>query len=134
MVKTRKDWTYELEILKEHLKNLKEKGEKWHEYGWTYYEPLYIDNDRNRWAIVLGYTDYDDPEKFYIYGKVAYQPINSLMQEYDIDWTMLYNEETGEVDDMEIRVDDETDLKWLLEQWELQYNELKTKEEMEEMV
>lgn len=129
-----KDWKQELEILKEHLRNLKEKGEKWHEYGWTYYEPLYIDNDRNRWAIVLGYTDYDDPEKFYIYGKVAYQPINSLMQEYGIDWTMPYNEETGEVDDMEIRVDDESDLKWLLEQWELQYNELKAKEEMEEMV
>lgn len=133
MVKAKKDWTYELKILKEHFARLKEKGDM-KDYGWTYYEPLYIDNNRNRWAIVLGYTDYDNPEKFYIYGKVAYQPTNSLMQEYDIDWTMPYNEETGEVDDMEIRVDDESDLKWLIEQWELQYIELKAKEEMEEMV
>lgn len=124
-----KDLTHELEILEEYLARLKEEGER-EDYGWTHYLPLYIDNQRNRWAIVLAYMAYDT--EMQIWGKVAYQPTNSLMQEYDIDWTMPFNEETDEVDDTEIRVDDETDLKWLLKQWERQYNELKEKENEEE--
>lgn len=125
-----KDWKQELEVLKEKFARLKEQGDR-KEYDWTYILPFYIDNHKNRWAIVMAYMDYDIDD-LRIYGKVAYQPVNSLMQEYDIDWTMPYNEETGEVDDMEVSIDDELDLKWLIEQAERQYIELKTKEEMED--
>lgn len=56
-----------------------------------------------RWALVAAWMDYDNEDNWQAYGKVAYQPTNSIMQEYDIDWTMPYDEESGEVDDSEFR-------------------------------
>ena len=85
-----------------------------------------------RWAIVVAWVpgfeevnftddDFSDGE-YRICAKVAYQPTNSLMQEYDIDWLMHYDEETGDVDDTETTVgsyDDIDDvINWLICQWE----------------
>ena len=55
--------------------------------------------------------------------KFAYQPRTSLMQEYDIDWLMPYDEETNEVDDTEIPISDNMDdIKWLLEAYDRYIN------------
>lgn len=44
-------------------------------------------NDGKLWAICFAWMDYDSTGKDKLYGKVAYQPTNSLMQcDYDIDW------------------------------------------------
>lgn len=73
----------------------------------------------NRWAIVLSWFDYDGDGKLGIYGKVAYQSINNIMQcDYDVDWTMPYDEETGEVDDTEVLIGGDEYLVWLINQWE----------------
>ena len=88
----------------------------------TYYWYLGTDNNRNDWAIVLGYQDYDgDGNK--LYAKLAFQPSNSIMQcDYDIDWLMPYDKDTGEVYDNEMSVYSSEDAKeivtWLLKCYE----------------
>ena len=83
----------------------------------TSYWYLDIDDDDNDWAIVLGWGEgWDDPTDscckghYRIMAKVAYQPNNSGMQsDYDIDWLMPYDEETGEVDDCDYAIYAEDD-------------------------
>ena len=74
---------------------------------------LETDNNGNNWAIVLGWQDgyeEDDTDElsdgtWHLAAKVAYQPHNSIMQcDYDFDWTMPYDEETGDVWDTDITV------------------------------
>ena len=102
----------------------------------TYYWIPDADEDGNNWAIVLGWSDGfdEDPNDnnldgaYRICAKVAYQPSNSLLQcDYDLDWLMPYNEATMEVDDNEISIYPDTDLKdvvdWLLECYK-KYNEI----------
>ena len=73
---------------------------------------------QNRWAIVVAWMDYDDNDKWRLYGKVAYQPVNSIMQcDYDIDWCYPTNDE-GECDDTEISISDESDIDWLIGEWD----------------
>lgn len=96
----------------------------------TYYWYLDTDKNNNDWAIVLGWQDGFDIDKKddCLYGscrlsvKLAYQPRNSIMQDYDIDWIMPYNEATNEVYDNEISLYPDTDLdnviNWLLECYE----------------
>ena len=94
----------------------------------TYHWILGRDENDNDWAIVLGWADGFEEDKtdvctdgtWRLCAKVAYQPWNSIMQcDYNIDWSMPYNEESGEVDDTEISIYPNTDLKetinWLLE-------------------
>lgn len=94
----------------------------------TYYWILGEDENNNDWAIVLGRSGgFEEDENddcidgtYRICTKVAYQPNNSIMQcDYDIDWLMPYNEESGDVDDTEISIYPDTNLKkvveWLLE-------------------
>lgn len=85
---------------------------KTHENG-TYYWILGTDDNDNDWAIVLGWMDGFEPDEtddcmdgtWRLCTKLAYQPNNSLMQcDYDIDWLMPYDEESGEVDDTEIPI------------------------------
>lgn len=96
----------------------------------TYYWRLGSD-DKNDWAIVLGWADgfeedSNDPcmsGTWRICAKLAYQPWNSIMQcDYDIDWFMPYDEETMEVDDNEVSIYPDTDLgdviDWLLKCWD----------------
>ena len=96
----------------------------------TYY--WYIGEDEeNDWAIVLGWADgfEEDPNDnnldgtWRICAKMAFQSKKSIMQcDYDVDWQMPYDEESGEVDDNEISIYPYTDLvgvvDWLLKCWE----------------
>lgn len=79
----------------------------------------------NRWAIAIAWMDYDGDDNWRLYGKVAYQPSNSIMQcDYDIDWTMPYDEESGEVNDTETLITSEESAKWLLGLWQEYRKEL----------
>lgn len=52
-----------------------------------------------------------------IYGKVAYN--NSALQcDFDFDWTMPYDEKTGEVYDTEVSITCAKDVQWLLNEYE----------------
>ena len=95
-------------------------------FNGTYYWILNTDAKNNNWAIVLGWSDDGDEDDDYMDGtyrlcaKLAYQPHNSLMQcDYDVDWIMPYNEESGDVDDTEIPIYSDTNIKevidWLLD-------------------
>jgi len=86
----------------------------------VYYWNLGIDEKHRRWAIVLGWADgfEADEEDAYADGtyrlcvKLAYQPDNCIMQcDYDWDWNMPFDEESGDVDDTEIAIYPETDVK-----------------------
>lgn len=103
----------------------------------TYHWTLPIDDDKNDWAIVLGYSDgFDEKEQdeftegtWRLCAKLAYQPNNSIMQcDYDIDWLKPYNEITGEVDDTELSIHPETELtgvvNWLWKQYKAYKNAL----------
>ena len=97
----------------------------------TYFWWLDEDDNGNNWAIVLGWADgfEENPNDnnldgtWRICAKLAFQPCNSLMQcDYDVDWDMPYDKETGEVDDSEVSIYPCTDLpdviEWLLECYE----------------
>ena len=92
----------------------------------TYYWRLGSD-DKNDWAIVLGWADGFEEDAtdpctdgtWRICAKMAFQPWNGIMQcDYDIDWQMPYDKVTGEVDDNEVPIYPNTDLAetidWLL--------------------
>lgn len=97
-------------------------------YNGTYYWYLREDGRGNDWAIVLGWADgFDERETdeytdgtWRLCVKLAYQPNNSAMQcDYDVDWLMPYDIESGEVDDNEVSIYPNTNLEevidWLLE-------------------
>jgi hypothetical protein len=88
----------------------------------------------DNWAIVMAWCDMADwygkadvengvVPAWALCAKVAKQPINSIMQEYDIDWDMPMNKD-GEIDDTEVTFVDETDFGWLIDQWERYKREL----------
>lgn len=96
-------------------------------FNGTYHWILGQDEDYNDWAIVLGWADgFDVKEEddctdgtWRLCVKLAYQSWNNISQcEYDIDWTMPYDEESGEVEDNEISIYPNTNLEktidWLL--------------------
>ena len=87
--------------------------------GTTYWVNLDYDDSGNQWAVVFGWIDDGDGIPLFC-GKVAYLPKNSGMSDYDYDWMMPYDEETGEVWDTEIEFTsaDDSNIDWLLEQWE----------------
>lgn len=89
------------------------KNEK--DYASTYINRLARDEE-NEWAIVVAMMDYDNEGKYIPYAKLAYQSRNSLMQEYDMDWMMPFME--GWVWDTEVSDPDESDIKWLFDQWD----------------
>ena len=74
----------------------------------TYFWILGSDRNNN-WALVLGWgeEDYDDGkdeflnEGYRLSAKIAYQSKQSVMKDYDYDWTMPFDEITNEVDDCE---------------------------------
>lgn len=82
------------------------------------------DDGKFTWAIVLAWEEnvYEFGDNV-LFGKVAFQPNNSAMQcDYDIDWFMPYNEETGDCDDTEVsfHLEDniEREINWLLDCYE----------------
>lgn len=93
---------------------------RYHDFIGVYHWELGIDEKHNKWAIVLGWADGYESDEYdgYVDGtyrvcvKLAYQPDNSVMQaDYDWDWHMPYDEESGDVDDTEIAIYPETDVK-----------------------
>lgn len=96
-----------------------------HDLSSTYIIPLdYIDG--NRWALVFAFQDGYEPKYSEdgkgnsVCGKVAYQPRNYIMQEYDIDWLMPYDNDNNEVDDTETTIgisDIKDSVNYLLEEW-----------------
>lgn len=97
----------------------------------TYFWELDIDDDENDWAFVLGWQDGfdEEPDDPFTDGtwrlcvKLAFQSNRSVMQcDYDIDWLMPYDEETGDVDDTEVSLYQDSNLEfevdWLWKQYE----------------
>ena len=83
----------------------------------TYWFTFEIDDYLRRWAIVLAWQDgYAEENTDWHFGeyritmKVAFQPTNSIMHEYDIDWTMPWDEETGDVDDSEVSIHSDAEI------------------------
>jgi len=78
-------------------------------------------NNGKLWAICIAWMDYENKGEESLYGKIAYQPTNSLMQcDYDIDWLYPIADD-GECDVCEYEilsgnVEQVVDL--LLEDWE----------------
>lgn len=112
----RKNLARQLKIAIDHMLETEVEG--------TYYWYLDTTDEQNNWAIVLGWMTYDGAEELCV--KLAYQPNNSLMQcDYDIDWLMPYDEETGEVDDNELTVGKDEDtveiINWFLDSYRLHF-------------
>jgi len=95
------------------------------EEGGCYHWKIYANTDDNKdISIVLGWTDgfnKNDPDKdkyqddtWRLAVKVGYQPSNSIMQcDYDIDFNLPYNPDTGDVYDCEYCIYETTDFKTL---------------------
>ena len=118
----------DIKKLKEAFKKAVEELVQTKDKGITYFWELGTVGDERR-GIVLAWQDGYEPDntgsryadgECRICAKLACQPVNSLMQEYDIDWLMPYDEKTGFVDDNEITVDGDTDavIDWLLKCYE----------------
>ena len=111
-------------------------------YNGTYYWIIGEDYEGNDWAIVLGWADgFEEDEEddctdgtWRICAKMAYQEWNNISQcDYDHDWLMPYDEESGEVDDNEVSIYPNTNLtsvvNWLLKWYEPYKNAMETMEE-----
>ena len=93
-------------------------------YDGTYHWYLHTDENDKDWAIVLGWlSGYEEDEaddcmdgEYRLCAKLAYQSHYSIMQcDYEIDWLLPYNEETGEVDDNELSIYPDTDLEFVID-------------------
>lgn len=82
-------------------------------FNGTYHWILGRDEKDNDWAIVLGWADGFEADEdddcmdgtWRLCVKLAYQSWNNVSQcDYDWDWTMPYDEESGEVDDTEVSI------------------------------
>lgn len=83
----------------------------------TTYFHIFATDEEKQWGLVAAYMDYNETGNPEPYIKLSYLPNNTLMGEYDIDWIMPYDEETGIVDDTEISLDDnELTIDWIYEQ------------------
>lgn len=107
--------------MKERIKKLLEEMLANEDHMTTWYFDLVRHNGK-RWAFVAAWMDYDDEDDWKPYAKLAYQPTNSLMQEYDTDWSMpVCKDDDSWCDDTECPVDSETldaDIDWWLKEWE----------------
>lgn len=97
-----------------------------------YHWHLGIDNNKNNWAIVLGWENGFEENKddeasdgtWHLCAKVAYQPNNSIMQcDYNIDWIMPHDEKSNDIWDTDTTVylidNHKATLDWLLKQFNL---------------
>lgn len=105
------------------------------DYDGVYFWELGCDQQNRVWAVVLGWQDYgpsddDDDDDKYAVGKyhlcikLAIN-IDDYQADYNWNWYMPWDEETGDVHDTELAVSDKTlakDLKWLLEQFYTMYS------------
>ena len=120
-------------VIKQAQRAFKEK-----DYTCTYLVPLGVIG-KNRWAIAIAWMDYDNDDNWQVFAKVGFQPKNSIMQEYDMDWDMPYDEDTGEVWDTEVSLGTEysnvsSDAAWLANQWKEIYAEITKEDDIDENV
>ena len=89
------------------------------DYSGTWFSPLFRDND-NLYAVCFAYMDYENNDNYCLFGKIAMQPRNSIMQcDYDMDWNCPIDDK-GDVIDTEISITEctfDNDIKWLLDTW-----------------
>ena len=119
-----KKWT--VEDVRKAIHHLRDN----HNENGTYVFKFCIDDFSRIWALVIawqdGYIDEKDDNPYHngdqrIAMKVAWKPQNAIMDEYGIDWVMPYNQDTGEVDDVELSIegdDFEDDIYWMLNRYE----------------
>ena len=83
------------------------------------------DDDEYDYELVLGFSggyspnedEFTDSNGYHLCLKWARVPKNSAMNEYDVDYEMVYDEESGDVRDTEVAVSDYnmySDISWLL--------------------
>lgn len=72
--------------------------------GWF----TFAKDDNYTWAIVFGWVD--DGYDRGMLVKTAYCPNNSVMNDYEYDWQMPYNEKYGEDEDTEVYFEEGPDL------------------------
>lgn len=72
--------------------------------GWF----TFAKDDNYTWAIVFGWVD--DGYDRGMLVKTAYCPNNSVMNDYEYDWHMPYNEKYGEDEDTEVYFEEGPDL------------------------
>ena len=114
------------QFTKEFIAAVREMGKQKHPIGTRYW--ILTKEKERHWAIVLGWADgfdYSIQDKFKrksyrLCAKFAYQSSNSMMQcDYDIDWLIPYNKDSGDVDDTEVGIYSGDDLNktadWLWE-------------------
>ena len=86
--------------------------------GTTRWIPLGTVDDKD-FALVMAYVEHDEDE-YELYAKLAYN--DSYMKEYDMDWIMPYDPQTGEVWDTEVSVGtgpvSDTDVQWWNDEFE----------------
>ena len=89
--------------------------------GVTYFK-MKTNDRKNTWAIVFAWEDGFEPDDTgndaRFCGRVAYQPKNSGMQCDLMDWTMPFDENSGEVDDTDTEVSSKDDVKYLVGEWQ----------------
>lgn len=89
------------------------------DYSGTWFCPVFRDND-NLYAVCFAYMDYENTGDYTLFGKIAMQPRNSIMQcDYDIDWNCPIDA-AGDVIDTEISIIEctfDSDITWLLNTW-----------------
>ena len=81
--------------------------------GDTWWIPITNVGDK-LYALVFGRPHYEEDDDS-VHGKIAYN--DSYMKEYDIDWMMPYDEDTGDVWDAETSSASSADLDWWREEW-----------------
>ena len=83
----------------------------------------------NGWFIAAGWMDGFDPDELgsteRLCFKIAYMPEHSLLTDYDYDFVMPYDKDTGEVWDTEVSTEQGvteasllTDLNWLMKEFD----------------
>ena len=89
----------------------------------TYWVELGFD-DVNTYACAMCWCDaetaedmgYENDPGDFVIAKIAFCPNNSMMNEYDYDWIMPYDDK-GNVNDTELIIGEYADAEWLAEEW-----------------
>jgi len=107
-------------IMRDKIISIAKSALKSNERNGTWYYKLQR-KDNKLWAICFAWMDYENNDEWNLYGKVAYQPTNFLLQcDYDVDWLYPITDE-GECDVAETPITEtniELCIDWLLENWE----------------
>ena len=129
------------DMLLEEVKSIISKAKESRDVCSTWYVPLCTEG-KYRWSIVVAWMSGYEPDEtdeeewtitedgytYHLNGKVAYQPTNSLMQEYEMDWLMPGVKGSRDVWDTELTIDSVEDAAYFIKEWN------SIKEHMDEIV